>query len=101
MPQSVGVLAVQHVETRRYADIEIEALQTITSQLATVLGRQRTEADLRKSEVRLAEALSTARLGSFEWDPATGVVTPGISLSARWMPDGQFVLDQSQPYDRD
>ncbi|RFA10675.1 hypothetical protein B7R54_16780 [Subtercola boreus] len=34
-------------------------------------------------------------------DPASGVVTPGVGLSARWLPDGALTLDSSLPYDRD
>jgi phosphotransferase system enzyme I (PtsP) len=33
--RAVGVLAVQHVEQRRYADVEIEALQTVAMVLSS------------------------------------------------------------------
>ncbi|WP_375380640.1 phosphoenolpyruvate--protein phosphotransferase [uncultured Sphingomonas sp.] len=35
--RSVGVLAVQHAEPRRYADVEIEALQTVAMVLAELI----------------------------------------------------------------
>src|SRR3546814_20799940 len=35
--QSVGVLCVQHVEPRRYEDVEIEALQTVAMVLAELI----------------------------------------------------------------
>ncbi|WP_294391921.1 phosphoenolpyruvate--protein phosphotransferase [uncultured Sphingomonas sp.] len=35
--RSVGVLTVQHVEPRRYADVEIEALQTVAMVLAELI----------------------------------------------------------------
>ncbi|MDF2442173.1 MAG: hypothetical protein JWR01_376 [Subtercola sp.] len=34
-------------------------------------------------------------------DPVSGLVTPGVGLSARWLPDGALTLDSSVPYDRD
>lgn len=34
-------------------------------------------------------------------DPASGLVTPGVGLSARWQPDGAVTVDSSLPYDRD
>ncbi|RFA12345.1 hypothetical protein B7R22_16230 [Subtercola boreus] len=34
-------------------------------------------------------------------DPDTGLVTPGVGLSVRWLPDGALTLDSSVPYDRD
>ena len=35
--RAVGVLAVQHVETRKYADVEIEALQTVAMVLSELI----------------------------------------------------------------
>jgi phosphotransferase system, enzyme I, PtsP len=35
--RAVGVLAVQHVESRRYADVEIEALQTVAMVLSELI----------------------------------------------------------------
>ena len=37
--RSVGVLCVQHEESRRYADVEIEALQTVAMVLAELIAR--------------------------------------------------------------
>ncbi|RFA16310.1 hypothetical protein B7R21_02735 [Subtercola boreus] len=34
-------------------------------------------------------------------DPDSGLVTPGVGLSVRWLPDGALTLDSSVPYDRD
>ncbi len=39
--RAIGVLAVQHAEPRRYADVEIEALQTVAMVLSELLGSSR------------------------------------------------------------
>jgi phosphotransferase system, enzyme I, PtsP len=57
--RAVGVLSVQHVEPRRYEEVEIEALQTV----AMVLSELITNADL-VDEVDLSGGASSAQTGA-------------------------------------
>lgn len=55
-----------------FSSREIEALQTMTSQLATSIERQRAEAELVKSEAELRFALKAGRFGAWRLDLLTG-----------------------------
>ena len=49
---AVGVLAVQHAEPRRYADVEIEALQTVAMVLSELIAGARLVDGARRGRVR-------------------------------------------------
>jgi len=68
----VGVLAVQHADPRRYADVEIEALQTVTMVLSELIagarlidgarrGRLRSAGPLRLSGLKLVAGMAKGR----------------------------------------
>jgi phosphotransferase system enzyme I (PtsP) len=53
----VGVLAVQHAESRRYADVEIEALQTVAMVLSELIAGARLVDGARRGRLRSAGPL--------------------------------------------
>ncbi len=53
----IGVLAVQHAESRRYEDIEIEALQTVAMVLSEMIAAARLVDGARRSRLRSAGPL--------------------------------------------
>ncbi|HEU5482726.1 MAG TPA: phosphoenolpyruvate--protein phosphotransferase [Sphingomicrobium sp.] len=53
----VGVLAVQHADPRRYADVEIEALQTVTMVLSEMIAGARLVDGARRGRLRSAGPL--------------------------------------------
>jgi len=72
--RAVGVLAVQHSDRRRYADVEIEALQTVAMVLAELIagaglidesgpgsGAQRDTGSLRLNGLKLVEGMARGR----------------------------------------
>jgi phosphotransferase system, enzyme I, PtsP len=58
----VGVLAVQHAEPRRYADVEIEALQTVAMVLSEIVAAARLVDGSRRSRMRSAGPLRLSGL---------------------------------------
>src|SRR3569832_1356512 len=58
----IGVLAVQHAEPRRYADVEIEALQTVAMVLAEMIAGARLVDGARRGRLRSAGPLRLAGL---------------------------------------
>jgi phosphotransferase system enzyme I (PtsP) len=58
----VGVLAVQHAEPRRYADVEIEALQTVAMVLSEIVAAARIVDGSRRSRMRSAGPLRLSGL---------------------------------------
>src|SRR5919107_3373238 len=58
----IGVLAVQHAEPRRYADVEIEALQTVAMVLSEIVAAARLVDGARRSRMRSAGPLRLSGL---------------------------------------
>jgi len=58
----VGVLSVQHAEPRRYADVEIEALQTVTMVLSELIAGARLIDGARRGRLRSAGPLRLSGL---------------------------------------
>ena len=58
----IGVLAVQHAEPRRYADVEIEALQTVAMVLSVIVAAARLVDGSRRSRMRSAGPLRLSGL---------------------------------------
>jgi phosphotransferase system enzyme I (PtsP) len=58
----IGVLAVQHAEPRRYADVEIEALQTVAMVLSEIVAGARLVDGARRSRMRSAGPLRLSGL---------------------------------------
>jgi len=58
----IGVLAVQHAEPRRYAEVEIEALQTVAMVLAEIVAAARLVDGSRRSRMRSAGPLRLSGL---------------------------------------
>jgi phosphotransferase system enzyme I (PtsP) len=58
----IGVLAVQHAEPRRYADVEIEALQTVAMVLSEIVAAARLVDGSRRSRMRSAGPLRLSGL---------------------------------------
>ncbi|MFD1787474.1 phosphoenolpyruvate--protein phosphotransferase [Sphingomonas floccifaciens] len=63
--RSVGVLAVQHVEPRRYADIEIEALQTVAMVLSELIANADLIDESSAATTRI-QSTATARVQGFK-----------------------------------
>jgi phosphotransferase system enzyme I (PtsP) len=64
--RAVGVLAVQHVEPRRYADVEIEALQTVAMVLSELIAN--------------ADLIDATGAPSARPQPTAAVRVPGFKL---------------------
>ena len=75
----VAVLGVHHGEPRRWPRHEVALAEQVAERTWTAAARARSEAELRRSEARLASALEVARLGTFDWDLVTG----GVALDDR------------------
>jgi phosphotransferase system enzyme I (PtsP) len=58
----IGVLAVQHADPRRYADVEIEALQTVAMVLSEIVAAARLVDGSRRSRMRSAGPLRLSGL---------------------------------------
>src|SRR6476619_3470598 len=58
----IGVLAVQHAEPRRYADVEIEALQTVAMVLSEMIAGARLVDGARRGRLRSAGPLRLSGL---------------------------------------
>jgi len=58
----IGVLAVQHAEPRRYADVEIEALQTVAMVLSEMIAAARLVDGARRGRLRSAGPLRLSGL---------------------------------------
>ncbi len=58
----IGVLAVQHAESRRYEDVEIEALQTVAMVLSEMIGGARLVDGARRGRLRSAGPLRQSGL---------------------------------------
>ncbi|WP_294291968.1 phosphoenolpyruvate--protein phosphotransferase [uncultured Sphingomonas sp.] len=63
--RSVGVLAVQHVEPRRYADVEIEALQTVAMVLSELIANADLIDESAAATTRI-QSTATARIQGFK-----------------------------------
>ncbi|KQN24792.1 peptidase [Sphingomonas sp. Leaf33] len=63
--RSVGVLAVQHVEPRRYADVEIEALQTVAMVLSELIANAGLIDESAGATTRI-QSTATARIQGFK-----------------------------------
>jgi phosphotransferase system enzyme I (PtsP) len=57
LESTIGVLAVQHAEPRRYEDVEIEALQTVAMVLSEMIAAARLVDGARRSRLRSAGPL--------------------------------------------
>jgi phosphotransferase system, enzyme I, PtsP len=62
--RAVGVLAVQHAEPRRYADIEIEALQTVAMVLSELIANADL-IDMSQGATTRTQSTATARVAGF------------------------------------
>ena len=72
---TIGVLAVQDYEREGvYAQRDLEFLSAVGDQIALAIERKRGEEELKRSEIRLADAQKMAHVGSWEWDVITNEV---------------------------
>jgi len=62
LESAIGVLAVQHAEPRRYADVEIEALQTVAMVLSEMIAGARLVDGARRGRLRSAGPLRLSGL---------------------------------------
>lgn len=69
------LLSVTDTRPREWHDDEIELFQQIADRLFPRIERARAEAALRESRQQLSMALCAARMGTFDWDPATDRLT--------------------------
>jgi PAS domain S-box-containing protein len=78
--EMVGVLSVYWSEPHELSDLEFHVTDVLARQTADLIERKQTEEALSKSEKSLAEAQSLARLGSWEWNVATGNIECSVEL---------------------
>jgi two-component system cell cycle sensor histidine kinase/response regulator CckA len=102
-----GELVWVHLSVSLVRDEEAAPLYFI-AQIQDIRERKAAEAALRESERRLAEAQKIARLGSWEWDVATGEVTwskelysirgfdPATAITYETVADGVHPDDREQ-----
>lgn len=64
--RAVGVLAVQHSERRRYADVEIEALQTVAMVLSELIANAGLIDDASVAAAARAQSTASARVTGFK-----------------------------------
>ncbi len=64
--RAVGVLAVQHSERRRYADVEIEALQTVAMVLSELIANAGLIDDASVAAAARAQSTAAARVTGFK-----------------------------------
>ncbi len=73
---TIGAVVVQtYTEGIRFRDADRDLLTFVSSQLALVIQRKRSEEALRRSEADLKEAQRAAHVGSWDWDARTDTVT--------------------------
>ncbi|GAA0566857.1 hypothetical protein GCM10009416_01080 [Craurococcus roseus] len=90
----------------RFSEEEAEFLGTIANHVAVVRERLRAEAALRESEGRRRAALAAARLGTWEWDTATGFAVLDersreiLGLATDWGNRADEVFERIHPGDR-
>jgi PAS domain S-box-containing protein len=75
----VAGMAVHQITPREWTDDEVELVQRVASRCWESIARTRVARELRESERFLRLAQRAGRIGSFEWDIATGKVY--------WSPD--------------
>ena len=72
--QPVAQMFVHSRTPRVWTDEEAVFVRDFAERTRVAIARRRAEQQLRASETRLANAVSSAQLGTFTWDPATGEV---------------------------
>jgi PAS domain S-box-containing protein len=70
--RTVGQIFVHADRPRQWTDGEIGLVREFAERTRSAIARRDAEERLRASEAKLANALASASLGPFEWDPATG-----------------------------
>jgi PAS domain S-box-containing protein len=103
-----GVLGAHSTRPRRFAHDDLVFLQSLANALGAAIERGRAEAQLREGAHRLGLAMKTARLGSWEWELATGRLVWSEALESIYgLPPGSFggtvgeALRRLHPEDRD
>lgn len=72
--RTVADMFVHSDRPRFWNDAEIALVRDVAQRTRAAIARRLAEQELRGSEARLANALASARLGTFEWNPLTGAV---------------------------
>ena len=69
-----GVLAAHTAERRKFGADEVAFLESAAGIVAAAMDRREIEEALRESNERLHLAMDASRMGTWEWNPHTGVV---------------------------
>ncbi|AUT03306.1 histidine kinase [Nostoc sp. CENA543] len=86
----VALFVLHHNAVRQWTEVEVALMEQIAEQTWLAVERSRAEEALRENEAHLQLALKVGRMGTWDWDIQTGV----ISWSA-----GHFIVFGLQPYE--
>jgi signal transduction histidine kinase/CheY-like chemotaxis protein len=73
--RTVAQLFVHSASPRLWTGEEVAFVRDFAERTRVAIARREAENRLRRSEARLATALASANLGTFEWDTAAGLIT--------------------------
>lgn len=76
----IGVLGVHDVRPRAWSAEEVMLIEQTAERTWEAVERSRAEAALRETQQRLDDALSTARMAHWHWDPATDNIVGSPSM---------------------
>ncbi len=103
----LGHLLLGHARPRVLGEDELGVAQTVATQVAFTIERNRADQALRDSEARLREAQAIAQIGSFFWDTRTHQVTWSDELyriygrdRATFAPTFHSYVESMHPIDR-
>jgi signal transduction histidine kinase len=71
---TVAQLFVHSATPRAWTADEIAFVRDVAERTRAAIARREAEAHSRASEARLANAIASAQLGTFEWDPVSGTI---------------------------
>jgi PAS domain-containing protein len=84
----VALFVLHHVSPRNWTEEEMVLMERIAEKTWLAVERARAEEELQKSRTRLQLALAIGRMGTWDWDMQTNIIT--------WS-EGQFTLMGLQP----
>jgi len=82
--QAVGALCAFDIHRREWTTADVETLQDLATMVMTEIELRAGEGRLRESEERARLAVEVARLGTWRFDPATGLVEIDERMREIW-----------------
>jgi PAS domain S-box-containing protein len=87
----LGMFSTHYRSPRRPDERALRLLDLLARQTADIIERMRTEGALHESQRRLRLALGAARMGTFDWDIASGKILWSPETERIWgLPEGGF-----------